>query len=424
MKKKSRPLVRVLGITAIAVTASLVFAGCSAGATSNADGGKTILNVFGWKGVKGQEANIAEINAAFKAEHPDITLNYTAIPAGTGYTQKLQTELLGGTGPDVLMVDGGLFPQFAGSGYFEDLSKESWASKVAEGIRPFNTYKGQLQSEPMESIGVGLYSNTDVLAKAGVKTVPTDWPTFLDDLARVKAAGLEPLSIPDKGGWGGVLTFLNIGASQVPAKWDNSFYAGKQSFSPAWTPVVDKLTQLRSVGALNWKEELGIDEFAQGPGDFQKGNTAFWMQGAWNLADLKKAGLNVQFTAFPAADAGKKPNALVFSGTSWAINKASKSKEAARAYLDFWSQPKNLLKYLDAEAALSPFDGGQNPTNTSTEQFAAAVSDGRYRFMQTATWYGGDVQGQIGSKLQALFLGQTDPKTFLTDLDGIGLRKK
>jgi raffinose/stachyose/melibiose transport system substrate-binding protein len=409
-------------MAAMSLAAVTALAGCS-GSTNPSDGGKTTLTVMSWKGVKGQEANMPAINAAFEKANPNITLKFVAIPSGTGYTQKLQTELLGGDGPDVMMVDSGSLPALASAGYLQDLSKQSWAKDVSDGIRPFNTADGKLQAMPMEATGVGLYSNMTVLAKAGITSVPTDWPTLLADMNAVKAAGDTPIELPDKNGWTAALALLNIGATEVPASWGDDFYKGSGSFS-SWDSVISKLTQLDTDKYLSWKTELGVDEFSQGVGDFEKGKTAFSLQGAWNLADMQSKKMNVQFTAFPGGDQGTKPSVLVFAGTSWAVNKASKNQEAAEKYLDYWSTPAALTSYLTSEAAISPFTGGKSPSNPATDQFNASYAAGDYQYMQTSTWFGGNAQTGVGSALQAYFLGQTNKTQLVAALDAAGVRKK
>lgn len=419
MKKTHR--LRMTAAIAAVVAIPLAAAACSASAP--ADAGSDTLTVYSFKGMPGQEANMGKINAAFEAAHPDIKLDFQPISDGAEYTQKVQTELLAGDGPDVVMVDSSKTPGLAKAGYLLDLGSRPWAADIAEAIRPFNEFEGTLYAAPMEAIGIGLFSNTAVLADSGVDAVPTDWPSFLDALKKIQAAGYTPISIPAKGGWGPVQTFFNMGATLVPEDWDQSFYEGDGSFS-TYEPALDKMLELQSEGLIDWQNELGIDEFGDGPSLFKAGDTGFWLQGAWNFSDVEESGLDIKFTALPAGDSGTEPNALIFAGTSWGINAASDNMTAAETYVDFFLQPEILQLFLEAESAISPFNSGTNPENPGTAAFSDSVAAGNYRYLQTATWNTGDVEDMMGSELQGFLLGQTTKDQLFESLDAIGIRKE
>lgn len=406
------------GATAVGLLAGIVLAGCSAPSSSTTDDGRTILTVYGWKGTEGEPANVAQINAAFEKANPDIKLEFEAIPANEAYSQRVQPELLAGDSADVLMVDSNLLSTWGESGYLADISDASWAADVDPAIKGFASQGDELLAMPMEAIGVGLFSHTALLNEVGITEVPTDWDGFIAALKALKAAGYDPITLPDKGGWAGVMALLNAAASTVDADWDEKFFAGDASFTD-WKPAVDQLMDLQDEGLLDWKTELGEDEWSQGAADFEAGKTGFWLQGAWNLGGVEDAGIDAQFTAWPGAAAGTAPNALVFAGTMWSINEASPVKEAAEKYVEFWSEPENLAPFLEAENAISPFSDGSTPTSEAAAPFTASWKKGDFRFMQTNTWMAGDVQTQMGSRLQALFLGEITTDELLDEFDSL-----
>lgn len=418
MKKTQHRLLRS-SVLVTGVVAALFLAGCAnaAPATTTEDG-KTVLKVYGWKGSEGEPANVAEINAAFEKANPDIKLEFEAIPANEAYAQRVQPELLAGDSADVIMVDSNLLATWGESGYLADQSDAKWASDIIPEVESFASYDGSVLAMPMEAIGVGLYSNTALLEGVGVTEVPTDWNSFIDVLTKLKEAGHDPITLPDKSGWTGSIALLNAAATLVEPSWDEEFYNGEASFAD-WKPAVEQLLDLESKGLVDWKTELGEDEWSQGGDDFKAGNTGFWLQGAWNVGGVAEAGIESQFTAWPGGAAGVDPNVLLFVGTMWGINEASPVKDAAAKYVDFWSQPENLDLFLQAENAISPFVSGTSPDNAATANFLASYTAGNYRFMQANTWMAGDVQTQMGSRLQAVFLGEITTDQFLDEMDGI-----
>jgi raffinose/stachyose/melibiose transport system substrate-binding protein len=422
MKRSGRSLAVATTVAALAMS----LAACGGGSSGASGDGTVTLHVEAWKGGGAEPANVAEINKAFEKTHPKIKVDFEYITAGDSYTQKLQTELLGGKAGDVIMADTDKMGKWGASGYLADLSKEAWASRIAPDAKQFTQADGKTLAMPMELIGIGLYANTDLLKKAGITEVPADWPTFLNDLAKVKKAGINPIALPDKSGWTGESVFQASGSTLVYQKnkqWDADFLGGKTGFDPDWKAPLQQLKTLEDKGYVNWKNELGVDDWSQGPQDFSAGKSAFWYQGAWQVSNIKKAGFPVSFAPWPGGAAGTKPNGMVFSGTMWAVNSQSQQADAAREYVKFWSQSENLAKYLEAEHAESPFTGGTTPESPETTAFTTAFTEGRYRIMPSNTWYGSAAETATGSKIQAYLLGKASAAQTLKDIQAAASAK-
>ncbi|MDX2681717.1 ABC transporter substrate-binding protein [Streptomyces soliscabiei] len=416
MKRSGRCLAVATTVAAMAMSLAACGGGSSGG--SSADGTVTI-HVQAWKGGGAEPANVAEINKAFEKANPKVKVDFEYITANDTYTQKLQPELLGGKAGDVIMVDTDRMKKWGASGYLADLSGESWASRIAPDAKQFAQADGKTLAMPMELIGIGMYANMDLLKKAGITEVPADWPTFLADLAKLKKAGINPIALPDKGAWTGGSVFQAAGSTLVYQKnkqWDADYLAGKTSFDPDWKGSLQQLKTLEDKGYVNWKKELGVDEWSQGAQNFSAGKSAFWYQGAWQVSNVKKAGFPVSFAPWPGGAAGTKPNAMLFSGTMWGVNSQSKQGDAAREYVKFWSQNENLAKYLEAEHAESPFTGGTTPESTETKVFSTAFTDGRYRILPSNSWYAGAAETATGSKIQAYLLGKASAAQTLKDI--------
>ncbi|MEU0026804.1 extracellular solute-binding protein [Streptomyces sp. NPDC006335] len=410
---------RRIAVTTTVAAMALTLAACGSGSSGASSDGTVTLHVEAWKGGGAEPANVAEINKAFEKAHPKIKIDFEYITANDTYVQKLQPELLGGKAGDVIMVDTDKMRKWGASGYLADLSQESWAGRIAPDAKPFAQSDGKTLAMPMELIGIGLYANMDLLKKVGVTEVPADWPTFLADLAKLKKAGIDPIALPDKSGWTGSSVLQASGSTVVYQKnkqWDADFLDGKASFDPDWQGPLDQLKTLEDKGYINWKNELGVDEWSQGPQNFSAGKSAFWYQGAWQVANIKKAGFPVSFAPWPGGAAGTKPNGMLFSGTMWAVNSQSQQGDAARKYVDFWSQNANLAKYLAAENAQSPFTGGLSPEGTETTAFTDAFREGRYRILPSNSWYGATAETAIGSKIQAFLLGKASTAQTLKDI--------
>lgn len=407
---------RILALTAVALGTALLVTGCSAAGSTGSDG-KTVLTVYGWKGGDAEPANVKEINAAFEKANPNIELKYEFIPS-SGYVQRVQSELLAGNTADVIMTDSAKVQDWGSSGYLEDLSSQSWVSGVRDEIKPFVENSAKTYALPMEVIGISLFANNDLLKQAGISTTPTTWPEFEADLQQVKDAGITPLSLANKGGWTGSSVLNAIAATHVykdHPSFDKDFLDGKASFS-LWASSAQQMMDLESKGFIDYKNELGVDEWSTGISDFQAGKSAFYLQGAWNQSTFATAGLNDSFIPWPSTDTADS-NANLFVGTMWSVNAKSKVNDAAEKYLEFWSDSSNAVPYLQAENAVSPFSDGESPSTDATKSFVDAVNAGNYRILPSNTWFSASGEKTLQEQVQALWLGQQNIDQTVKNLD-------
>ena len=122
-------------------------------------------------------ADIQQAAATFRDEHPDIAVEVrTGIPADSGLSvddalRSLNADLLAGTGPDVLVLDGLPLDQLAGQGMLRDISEDVRAV-VADGsyyenvLGAFATDEGCFAVPTRFSVPA-MVGDEEVLAQAG-----------------------------------------------------------------------------------------------------------------------------------------------------------------------------------------------------------------------------------------------------------------
>lgn len=422
--RSSHRLRRPAAVIAGALSVGLALAACASSAgTSSAtsgSGGKTVLNVYGWKGGGTELANVAEINAAFSAANPNIDLQYEFVPADDAYRQRVQPELLAGAGADVFMTDTTLVTTWGEAGYLMDLSAEPWVSNVLPSVKSFVSNNGKVYAVPGEIVAEGMFANMDLLAEVGITAVPQTFPEFKDALTKLEAAGINPIALPNKDGNTANYVFQMIAATRVYQSnpdWDQQFMDGNASFSD-WKSSLDQMMSLQTDGFVDFKYELGVGEWASGASDFGAGKSAFWVQGAWSISAVQAAGLkNFQFTPWPGGDAGSSPSNSLFVGSMWSINANTEVADAAKKYVEFWAEPSNALPFLQAEHAVSPWVGGTNPDDPITALTTKAYEAGHNHLLAYATWLTYDADKTLSSNLQSLQLGQVTEAQFLSELD-------
>src|SRR5258707_14695916 len=118
---------------------------------------------------------MSDLLSGFVKEHPEISVTMEEIPWYTLYP-KLQTALVGGTPPDVVILHSAQIPQFASYNVLMDLSswnKDKGGFFTGDDISKINRdgmdYKGVTYGIPLENHGGGLGVSKNVFNKAGVE---------------------------------------------------------------------------------------------------------------------------------------------------------------------------------------------------------------------------------------------------------------
>jgi raffinose/stachyose/melibiose transport system substrate-binding protein len=411
----------ILRCAALGVALTIAAAGCGGGGPAKTSDGKTTLTVVGWKGGGKEPANIDQINAAFEASHPNIKVQWTYVASGDTYQQSINTQLLGGTAPDVIMVDDTKAKLWSDSGNLLALDGQPWVDTLKPALKDFSKFDGKTVVLPQEIVGVGLYSNMTLLKKAGISAVPRSWGEFTAALDKLKAAGITPIGFANKGGWTGEMAALTLGASEVSATqpgWDAQRRDGTTNFaaSQGWMTVLGKIQQLTRY--FDVKDALAADPFGKGLTDFESGKSAFLIHGSWNISEFQsKAQFPFQFSAVPGGASADRTAPLMYVGTGLAINAASKAQDAAKEYLAYWAQDSTLQQYLKPEGAITTLAKGTTPPVPESKAFQDAVDRGNGVIYQPQIWRNTKIEDVMKSSLQALLLGQQDRSSVLGDWD-------
>ncbi len=151
-----------------------------------------------WNGLTGSDGStMADLLAGFVKEHPEISVTMEEIPWDTLYP-KLQTALVGGTPPDVVILHSAQIPQFASYGVLMDLS--SWyvdkggffpGDDVSKITRAAMDYKGVTYGVPLDNHGRGLWINKGAFKKAGVDVNMKEPTNYADWVALFQKLTLD-----------------------------------------------------------------------------------------------------------------------------------------------------------------------------------------------------------------------------------------
>ncbi len=308
----------------VAGALTLALSACSSGSTSSSasgGSGKTAanLNFLGINENKTIAATLTTLSKnECKAENAAQPLKISNQAQGT-LDQQLQ--LLAGQGalPQLFIAANApsLTQQLATQGSVQDVSSALDKLGVSGDVLPAatsvikNLYNGKDLVLPTELNIEGIWYNKKILSDNGIQ-VPTTWSELVAAFAKLKAAGVQPISQAGKGGDGWGVT-----------RWVGDYIA--RDLGPtALQDVRDgkaKLTDAPYVAAANAIADLGKQgyfgpsptsiDYTTALNTFLTGKAAFIYMGSWAVSDFTSAtenkigADNIGFMHFPTVDGGK-----------------------------------------------------------------------------------------------------------------------
>lgn len=334
-----RPATLTLGGTAVV----LALTGCAAPDTPAETGDASgVVQFLGPE----DPAVFEPVIAAFEAENPDISVEYSQVPFDT-YATTLQQRLSAQDDTiDVFAVDQPNLAQIAAQGFLEDLSdlKEEAEAATSPAQYEINIYDDKMYALSIWNSTQMLFYNEDILDAAGVEAPPID-PDARWTWEELVAAGEEAQSAGIESGF----LFEQVEAYYQLQPLMESLGGGSGITGEDMLSV--DITNDEWIEAMQWYAETFASGFSpRGVGGFQTSavftdqKTAFFVGGPW---DVGAFGANADFAWGVAPHpyfAGGEPVTPTGSW-SWGINTASQNKDAARAFLEFAA--------LDAEGNLA-----------------------------------------------------------------------
>ncbi|HHT47861.1 MAG TPA: extracellular solute-binding protein [Firmicutes bacterium] len=310
---------------------------------------------------------MVKIDNMFMAEYPHVKINHVAQP-NDQYYQLLRAAAQANRGPDVVMLHGArgdvyeLDPILLKLDDYikpwrSEIPEDSW--KVAATNRDF---KKGIKLIPMTSQGFGFYYNKALFKKAGLdpNQPPKDWDSFLAACAKLKAAGIVPIT-------GGLRDFttnfmFRALAANIYGKEVYGLQTGTQGFAnnKAFKRAAEMMVQLKDKGYFDPNAASipyfmdAIDMFAAGKGAIFCGllsDVGNWKQ----FSDALGKDNVGYFPTINFAEAKNKdmqtfqPVGIGFGVTTW-----SKNKDLAVKYAEFYARGEGAMVFVEETGAFSP----------------------------------------------------------------------
>ncbi len=370
------------------------------------------------------------LNASFSQKYPNVTIKRVE-RSFTDNKTTIGLALSSPDAPDVAQIN----QTYSDMGTFvsgklirplgDYAALYGWDKSFPAGQIAFNSYssdgkhwqQGDLYGLSQTGEIVGVYYNKALLTQAGV-ALPTTISEFNAALAKVKAAGILPISFGNSEGWPGLHQYGMVQAQLLGAKGVQDLVTGAGG---SWTaqPNVDAAAMLQDWASKGY---MTADSGGVAPdaarSSFIKGDAAFYISGTWNASDISKGlGDKAGFLVL-SPDGTTTPTATGGIGLAFSISTACKHPDVAAAYIDWITNADANLAQLKtgALAAVVPADytpSGAVQTDILKYWQELNKSDSMVPYLDSSstTFYDvGTAQGQ------ELIAGKITPEAFVKAL--------
>ena len=403
-----------------AVVAATVLAGTVLVSTPSWGSSTTTLTIWENYGTEQNAVALKNLAKAFTAQNPSIKVNVVSEPA-SNYFSLLLSRAITHNGPDMAVMWTGLYAlQY--SGFLDGLKGGVPAADLAkmEGLSwmsPGLSGSSDPLVMPLETqFYIGFY-NKSLFAKAGIKSMPTDWSQLFSACTALKKIGVTPLTYGNGGQALGAefypwydMSYMMIGNYSVP-QW-KSLYNGKIKWTaPANVTALANWAKLKSMGCTN-SDVLTKTNNIQ---DFETGKAAMIMDGTWDTAQYTSA-MGSKVAAFVPPFSVKPIKGVVqFPGDGISAMSYSAHKADDMKFLTFMTTAK-AAQIINAAGLIPDISGTttSNPVNQQMLNFVTKQHMAVYPMLDNVTQ--ADVVNTGSTELPTVLDGQTTPLAALTKM--------
>jgi raffinose/stachyose/melibiose transport system substrate-binding protein len=339
---------RFLGMTAVAA-AGAGLAACTgvsnddSGSSSSGGGGSKTLRLFTYEGNETIGLLKAEVQKFDQKNGTTTTVDSLPGSGAAVYPDKLRTELLGGSGPDVWRIWGGqIGAPYAKAKQAADLApyyaKYGWESKIGQLAVAGMTFDGVKSGVPFVVAGMGAWYNKALFAKAKVD-VPKSYAELEAMNDKLVAAGIVPMGTAGKYGWHIMRLFEYLLETSAGPELHDKLLTGAESWDRP--EVVTAFTNFKKWQDKKWIPEgaLGLDPADVEPG-YVQGKHAYTITGSWTevaaIQAAKKSSSDFGTFVFPTDQNPVRHSGFV---EGYMVNARSGNKDMAAALIDYLVQP-------------------------------------------------------------------------------------
>ncbi|MFI7616702.1 extracellular solute-binding protein [Nonomuraea terrae] len=359
----------------------------------------------------------------FMAQNPNVTIKATVLE-NDAYKAKLTTITQSGQAPDLFATwGGGVLQQQIEAGLVKDISAD--VADVLPNFTPaaLSAYQfdGKTYGLPTDIGVVGFWYNKKLFQQAGITEPPATWSAFLEDVKKLKAAGITPIALAGKEKWPGhyywaylAMRIAGLDALKQAAV-DNDF--NKPDFVAAGQ-------QLKALADLQ-PFQKGFLGAGYGTPDGQaatmgNGQAAMELMGQWAPATQADAGKglgeDLGFFPFPAVEGGKGSAGDAFGGGG-GLAVGTDAPPQAVEFVKYMTAMENHSKAVEAGGVLPVLKGEENAVeDPNLKQVATMLAGATGYQLYLDQAYPPAVGQQVNDSVAELIGGTKTPEEVAQDI--------
>jgi raffinose/stachyose/melibiose transport system substrate-binding protein len=301
---------------------------------------------------------------AYTAAHPNVKFNITPIE-NEAFKAKMTTETQSGHAPHLFHTwGGGVLKQQVDAGLVKDITGD--VAGTVSGISPaaMDAYliDGKTYALPNDIGMVGFWYNKALFSKAGISKPPATWAELLDDVRKLKGAGVVPIAIAGQAKWPEMYYWTYLAMRMVGTDGLKKAFTDKKFDSPELIQAGKHLKELADLQPFqNGFLAAPYDQPTGQAATMGNAQAAMELMGQWAPSVEKEQsgkgiGADLDFFPFPAVDGGKgKATDMMGGGGGFAVGKDA--PPATVDFLKFLLQPENIKKGIATGAILPVVKG-------------------------------------------------------------------
>jgi raffinose/stachyose/melibiose transport system substrate-binding protein len=339
---------------------ALLFAG------GKSDGAKTAsakTKIVFWTWLPREDQWDQILYPAFKAEYPDIEVEFWRTAEQSDYLKKLQVGISSGTGPDVFALQpGSLINQY--QRFAEPM--DALADKYIPNWRNIISRAAIDQSTSLDGVVAGMpilmagqeymVYNKTLMNECGVTQVPTTYAELVAAASKIKAAGKTPVCFGAADIWHDVDWFVWASQQFAPGRIYEAEKGNVPWTDQAFVDTMNAWVRYFKDGIFQ-DGALGVGTYPDARDQyFFTRQSAFFPTGSWHVGLVlptfeELQGTSIQkdvigMTAFPQVGP-QKVAATTGVDVIFSVAKDSKQKEAAAKLIAFFSIGKGQQLWTD-----------------------------------------------------------------------------
>jgi multiple sugar transport system substrate-binding protein len=360
--------------------------------------------------VQGQIDALNQLQKDFEAANPDVKIHFTYVPFPELVSRTLQMAAVRKP-PAISAIDNPDVLRVAQAGILKDISADVAKMQVWNDIYPGPkaavTDGSKVYGMPIGSNSLALYYNKKMLTDAGVSAPPQTWDQLTETASKTTKSPVYGIA------------FSAVNDEQCTWQWEPFLWSNGGSLKDLSSKNAQTALQLWVDWVSKGYASKDVVNWNQGdvPNQFISGRAATMVMGPWQLANVKKSGVDYGIVTIPVPKEGEKP-VVPLGGEVWCVLKGDpKIEQAAVKFVQFTQEPDRLRKICDTFNYISSIRSvakQQGEANPELKPFVDQMDTARARSQDGGAKYPA-ISLAARTAIQRALTGQTSVEEALKD---------